>query len=215
MRALLSAVAFALAIVLLWQWGRWPPPPLRPNAVGSVSDRLDESSRPAATRLDQLSPLGEKEEYEIVKERPLFLPERRPPTDEPEDEIAAEPTPLSDLTRMDLNAVLITPSQSLAWILDSATKELLRLRLGDELAEWSVQQILPDRVLLERQGEQDTLILRDYKNMPPSAPQRRRSAAPKAPRPDRGQPARGRQDTPQGSAAHRPQARPNSEQSRQ
>ena len=59
----------------------------------------------------------------------------------------------SDLARLDLNAVLITPTASSAWVWDPSKKELVRLRPGDDLEGWSVQEILSDRVLLERQGE--------------------------------------------------------------
>jgi hypothetical protein len=138
---------------------------------------------PEENPLDLLTPLGEKEEYAVVTERPLFLPDRRPPSEEPE-EAAPEPEPekATVLARLDLNAILISPAGSSAWIRDPANKNLVRLRPGDDLEGWSVQEILSDRVLLERQGQTDTLILRDYKNMPPPAPPRQRRAARRPPR---------------------------------
>ena len=49
-------------------------------------------------------------------------------------------------------------------------RETQRLRLGDDFDGWTVKTIEPDRLVLERQGETDQLILRDYTNAPAVAP---------------------------------------------
>lgn len=182
MRAVFALLALVLAAVLGWQWRDWPPPATQPRAEDAASAKVKTPQPPRENPLDLLTPLGEKEEYAVVTERPLFLPGRRPPSEEPEEEVAPEPEKAADLARLDLNAVLITPAGSSAWVRDPANKDLVRLRPGDDLEGWSVQEILSDRVLLERQGETDTLILRDYKNMPPPKPPRGRPAARKPPK---------------------------------
>ena len=96
--------------------------------------------------------------------------------DPPPAEAPPDPDEVTDLSRMDLNAVMITPASSLAWVRDPSQKGLIRLEPGDDLLGWSVQEIRSDRVLLQRQGETDTLILRDYKNMPPPRSPARRPA---------------------------------------
>jgi general secretion pathway protein N len=172
LRASLALLAFALAVVLLWEWWGWPPALPVSHVSESAGLPTDLSSRPTEETTDLSAPLREKEEYAAVTERPLFLPDRRPPSEEPEDE-STEPDVPSDLAKLDLNAVLITPSESSAWIRDPEKKELIRLRPGDKLSGWAVHEILSDRILLERQGSKDTLVLRDYKNMPPPTPPRR------------------------------------------
>jgi general secretion pathway protein N len=177
LRASITLLALALAAVLVWQWWNWPGPVPEPDAAGPVSPPVQVSSQPPEDPTDLLAPLGEKDEYANVTERPLFLPDRRPPSEDPEEDAPAEEEAPADLAGFDLNAVLITPSETSAWIRDPAKKQLVRLRAGDKLSGWSVQQILSDRILLERHGDKDTLVLRDYKNMPPPAPPRRKPVA--------------------------------------
>jgi general secretion pathway protein N len=163
----MALLVFALAAVLAWQWRDWPPPAPGPGAAGSQSPTADLPSQPTEEAIDRFAPPKDKEEYLNVTERPLFLPDRRPPSEEPEEDAPADSEEPSDLARLDLNAILLTPSESLAWVLDLEEKDLIRLHPGDEVKGWSVKEILSDRVLLERQGKKDTLVLRDYKNMPP------------------------------------------------
>jgi general secretion pathway protein N len=181
LKAPILLLVFALAGVLFWQWWGWSGPMPGPGAA--VSDPLTTGVPPGQSEdpINLLAPLGEKEEYASVTERPLFLPDRRPPSEEPEEESPAVPEVPSDLAKLDLNAVLITPTESSAWIRDPAKKELLRVRLGDDLLGWAVKEILTDRIRLERQEEKDTIILRDYKNMPPPAPPRKPPTARKRP----------------------------------
>jgi hypothetical protein len=174
LKVVYSMLALSLALISTWQWRDWPPPAPEPSEAGPSPPAASTSLESAQNPLDSMSPLGDIEEYAIVTERPLFFPDRRPPSEEPEEETPVEPEQPSDLDRMDLNAVLITPSESSVWVRDPSKKELIRLRLGDDLGGWSVKEILADRVLLERQGAKDTLVLRDYKNMPP--PQRKPTA---------------------------------------
>jgi len=179
LRASIALLAFALAALLIWQWWDWPRPLFEPSAQGQASSRAKVPTQSSKDRSELFAPLGEKEEYAAVTERPLFLPNRRPPSEEPEGDTQEELEAPSDLARLDLNAILITPSESSAWIRDPTKKGLVRVRLGDELSGWSVQEIRSDRILLKRQGEKDTLVLRDYKNMPPPTPSKKKRAAPK------------------------------------
>ncbi|WP_296805028.1 hypothetical protein [Thiocapsa sp.] len=172
MKWLPGFVLLALGSMLFFQWKDWPPgpspagldadSPAAPNTlVGSETD--------AAT---QLPPPDPKDAYTSVTDRPLFRPERRPEEDvDPDAQATAEPDVATSLEGMNLSAVIITPTLVSAWIQDPNEPRLRRLRIGDDLEGWSVQTILPDRVLLERQGEQDALILRDYGKTPsPAAP---------------------------------------------
>jgi len=170
LRPLLATLTVLLALVLVWQWRAWPPPAPGAGESGPATSQEPAATNAAEDPLAALTPLPDKEDYAVVIERPLFMADRRPPSEEEENEPEALPEPLSDLAAIDLNAVLITPTLSMAWVRDPTSKTPVRKRVGDDLEGWSIMEILSDRILLERQGEKDTLILRDYENMPPPAP---------------------------------------------
>jgi general secretion pathway protein N len=169
MKAVLGGLALLLFGVLALQWRGWspdaavpPPPAASPSAASSGA------APPSADGLVLEAP--PQEDYASVVERPLFLPERRPPPDEPEDEAVPEPEELTELDRFDLTAIVITPTVVSAWVRDPQAPELARLRLGDDFVGWTVKTIEPAKLVLERQGETHELHLRDYANAPPPIP---------------------------------------------
>jgi hypothetical protein len=106
-----------------------------------------------------------EEDYAMVMERPLFLPERRPPEDEPveepeEEDASAE---IADIRRLDVTATLIlSATDASVWVRDPEGPELLRLRLGDDYEGWTVAGIEHDRVIFERQGKTEALDLMNF-----------------------------------------------------
>ncbi|WP_213379913.1 hypothetical protein [Allochromatium tepidum] len=164
-------VALVLLGILASQWIGWPPEAPSSEASGETGGAQPVASPAQPDLLTQIETQEARDHYVSITERPLFRPDRRPepPVDEqPGPEVAQES---ADLSVFDLNAVLITPDIVSAWVRDPAQPKLRRLRIGDDLQGWAVLDIQEDRVLLERQGQQDALILRDYsKAAPASAP---------------------------------------------
>ncbi len=179
MKYLLSLAVVALVAVVVLQWRTWPPEPGSEGA--SADERQAESANPPDPGpLELIEAPVAKEEYRVITERPLFLPGRRPPADEPEEEAEApEEAPKTDLASMDLSAVVITPVEATAWVRTGS--DLVKLRLGDDLEGWSVKAISPDEIELERQGETDKLILRDYQKSPPPVAVRKPRAGARRP----------------------------------
>lgn len=163
-------LALMLGAVLFLQWQDWPRPLSRagldePLAPGSgVLEQTDQEAK------HRLQPAVPKESYTSITERPMFRPDRRPPPEQTElpAEEGPRPEETASIEGMDLNAVIITPTLATAWVKDPSQPKTRQLRVGDDLGGWAVQAILPDRVLLERQGERNTLILRDYSQASPS-----------------------------------------------
>ena len=172
MKRLFAACALLLIGVLYLQWRSWPPasPQAAATQQANVPAEIPGDETPAPE--DLLLPPPPKEDYASIVERPLFLPDRRPPPDEPEEQESAAPEGPSDLDGTDLTAVIITPAAVSAWVRSPKSPETERLRLGDDYQGWSVKTIEADRLVFERQGETNELILRDYAHSPPSVPPR-------------------------------------------
>jgi general secretion pathway protein N len=170
-KALPVIIALLLAVILAVQWALWSP------EIGAVATDTAQSqaNAPAAEApiggdlLTRLAAAESKDSYASIIERPLFRPDRKPeppPEALPKQESAAERQALDTI---DLTAVLISPSAVSAWVTDPGKPRPQRLRIGDEFKGWAVREILEDRVVLERQGERNALVLRDYSKMPPPA----------------------------------------------
>jgi len=171
-KRLFAACALILVGVLYVQWRSWPPAPPQAAAAqqGNAPAAIPGNQVPAPE--DLLLPPPPKEDYASIVERPLFLPDRRPPPDEPEEQEPAGPEGPSDLDGTDLTAVIITPAAVSAWVRPPKSKETERLRLGDDFQGWTVKTIEADRLVFERQGETNEVILRDYAHSPPTVPPR-------------------------------------------
>lgn len=168
MKPFLLGIAVLLGGLLAWQWHDWPPPaPVAGQGAGAPATAAPAGGAPAPAGLPPPTP---KDDYASVRNRPLFLPERRPPEPEPEVVEAPPPEEASDLSGMKLTAVVIAPQIVKAWVQSPTSPELLPLRIGDELEGWSVTGIEPDKLVLERQGTRDELKLRDFENADASAP---------------------------------------------
>lgn len=165
----LAWVALVLGVILAWEWYSWQPP--KPPVV-EVSGEKSPDAPPEVV----LAELPEPEHYGVVAERPIFTQDRRPPKGEPtakEEPVTEEPTPLPDF---DLTAILLTPAGKTAWLKKPGGMGIERLLEGDQLEGWTLSQIREDRVILERQGEKNTLVLRDFSNKKVGTPQAARGA---------------------------------------
>jgi general secretion pathway protein N len=158
-KPLLVLVSLGLAGLLYVQWSDWPPP----ETSGQVPEAPDASgASPQPEPVVELAPLEDKEDYAAVTERPLFRPDRRPEEDEPKDEPDAPLEEASDLAGMDVTGILIAPKLTSAWVKDPSQPAPVRLRPGETLAGWTVKDILADRLVMERQGKTDELLLRAF-----------------------------------------------------
>jgi general secretion pathway protein N len=177
MKAFLALIALALGGVLLMQWRDWPPPP-PPSRLAPATPEGQKATSP--NPVAALHPLEDKDAYAPVTERPLFRPDRRPRKDEPEAAAEVPVEEASDLAGMDLTGVLLSPKVTTAWVKDPSQATVVRLRQGEILAGWTVKDILADRLVLERQGKTDTILLRTF-NAPGTAPAAPPTAAPQRP----------------------------------
>ncbi len=162
MRALVG-IALVLAGLLGWEWYGWRPP--QPPSVEAPRD-----TPPGPPPKVVVAELPEPERYAVVAERPVFNEDRRPSKGEPV--VKEEPTPEepAPLPQYDLTAILLTPAGKTAWVKKPGETGTERVIEGDQLEGWTVAQIREDRIILERQGEKNTLVLRDFSKTSALAP---------------------------------------------
>lgn len=178
-RLLLMVLVLLLGALTAWQWYDWPPEPAS-VAVADITAR-DVTYGSVDEILAELPVPDEPGQFASIIERPLFRPDRRPkpPTDGVEQAETEAPT---ELARLDLTGIMITPEGASAWVREDSAPQARRLRIGDEIGGWALVEILPDRIRLERQGEVDALLLRDYRpSVPMAAPNTAPGSTPRRP----------------------------------
>lgn len=158
-RLVLSALVVLLSAVAALEWQLYSRLPEQREPI--LADPEVSPDVPPVPRLDEQLRLETREEYASIIERPLFRPDRRPePPEEASDGVDDEER--IPLEALDLSAVLIAPGRASAWVREPSAAQARRVRIGDTLGGWRIQDIHADHIVLERQGETDQLPLRNY-----------------------------------------------------
>ncbi|MDH3737771.1 MAG: hypothetical protein OER92_01160 [Alphaproteobacteria bacterium] len=128
--------------------------------AGGVSPALAQSNGPAFSALPPI------ETYSETIERPLFLPDRRPPAiGEEQQEVEAVESGLFTLL-----GIIVSPTQRIALVKVRGTQSVLQLTEGQQANGWTVQQIHPGEVIFESKDKTETIELIDIKPPPPRRP---------------------------------------------
>ncbi len=144
-------------------------------AAGAVSPAL------AQTADQSLFALPPIETFSETTERPLFLPDRRPPViDEAQEDVEDVESGLFTLL-----GIIVSPTQRIALVKVRGSQEVLQLSEGQQANGWTVLQISPGDVIFESNDKTETIELIDIKPPPvrrPTARERRqRQQSPKSP----------------------------------
>jgi hypothetical protein len=144
---------FLVASLLILKWFNPPSPddniPL-PNK--NVSDFEIEPVQPF-----QVAPLNN---YRNIVERPLFLTERRPPEEAPEETPISE-SPVGDEDLV-LLGVVLTPDTNMALLQVDQRGQVARLRVGEKVNGWELQSVEANQVNLHNgEKELDLPLLRN------------------------------------------------------
>lgn len=105
-------------------------------------------------------------------ERPLFMANRRPA--EASAQAAPQPTRQSHqpkATRYLLSAIVIVDQERVALLTDTATGSLSRVKEGERVPGWQIEEIGEDMVVLVNGGARERLPLRTFAE-PPAKPRR-------------------------------------------
>ena len=128
--------------------------------AGGVSPVLAQTSVPPISTLPPIETLSE------TVERPLFLPDRRPPAiEDVEEDIESAESGLFSLV-----GIIVSPTQRNALVKVRGSPQVLQLSEGQQANGWTVLQIHPGEVIFESNDKTETIELIDIKPPPPRRP---------------------------------------------
>jgi hypothetical protein len=116
---------------------------------GALPAAAPESPQPRAGQVPELPAL---DDLSATVERPLFVRSRRPPEEAPPPP-AEKPAPVEvakEEAPAELTGIVNGPERTYAILRNVATKEIMHLRKGETIEDWSVQEIGLRYVVLRR-----------------------------------------------------------------
>lgn len=137
----------------------------------------------AGRPLFELPPI---ESFSETVERPLFLPDRRPPAIEETQEGADD----VESGLFTLVGIIVSPTQRIALVKVRGSQTVLQLSEGQQANGWTVLQIRPEEVIFESNDKTETIELIDIR-----PPTRRPAARERRPRPQNSRPQNPRPQT--------------------
>ena len=152
-----------------------------PDPVGI--DEASNQTSPLQIEIPPLQPIqfNELASYDEIVERPLFYPDRRPEEEDPQ--LVQAPTPESEPqpeAELSLIGVMLTDNIQIALIRSGTSGNVARLRLGESVADWRLEQVMPQQVILQREGETRELELLRNRRQPKGRGVRPSTAGPAA-----------------------------------
>ncbi len=102
-------------------------------------------------------------ELDEIKNRPLFIKDRKPPSAEEIKKIEIRKKK-NKFPKIVLTAIIIIDNTQRALFKDLKTKKSFSLNINSNYENWTLKQIFKDKVIFELATEKQELLLRDYKN---------------------------------------------------
>ncbi len=148
--------------------------------AGSGRQSIGRGGAPATASPAPLFILAERVSFSETLARPLFMPNREPPGTESASPLPAPPTAKANANRYALSAIIIVDNERIALLMDTATGSLSRVREGESLAGWRVEEIRADGAVLNNGDIREELVLRTFAVPAPTPaprPSKRRAGA--------------------------------------
>jgi hypothetical protein len=146
---LIFALCVLLAAVIYLEADQ---PAIEPSVAAAPATRV---AKPAPPPIFAMPPVGSLAE---VLARPLFSESRRPPLPAPANDAGTSP--------FSIVGIIISARESHALVAHGQPAQTDRVTEGQEIDGWSVDKILPDRVVFGHAGARFEVKAKD----PPSAP---------------------------------------------
>jgi len=152
-----SLLAGACVLLALWLIGELLVLPVSPGKV-HPSPPSHQTVNPPKAEHYSLPPV---DKYQAFVEQPLFVEGRTPVAPESSDTTSLITTPVSaNPPKVELTGILETPDTGQLALLRSVDgKHHYRLKTGDDVEGWRVEEIATDHVVLEQGSRRHTLKL--------------------------------------------------------
>jgi general secretion pathway protein N len=122
-------------------------------------------SQPAEQRPLSANPLWGMpiKQFSVTRERPIFLPSRRPPAPPPSIATVAKvvvPKPKEpEQPQLSLVGTIASDEDKFGIFVDQATKAVIRLRVGEEFQGWKLQSVKGREVALQKNQQSFVVTL--------------------------------------------------------
>ena len=131
--------------------------------AGSGGQAAVQASAPVEVAPMPQFALMDRESFSETLTRPLFIPDRQPPADTPAvAPVAASRAARPNANRYALSAIIIVDDVRFALLTDTATGGLNRVREGESIAGWQVEEIHEDGAVLSNGDTREELSLRTF-----------------------------------------------------
>jgi len=131
--------------------------------TGSGRHAASNGAPTSATVPVPLFSLEDREKLSDTTTRPLFMPNRQPQVASvPDAPRADSQAPRPKATRYALSAIIIVDDERVALLTDTATGGLSRVREGESLAGWQVEEINESGAVLSNGDTREELALRSF-----------------------------------------------------
>jgi hypothetical protein len=160
--ALCCVVAVALAVQ--WYYGSKNEQQTRKQLKKPVESTIALAEPPEDNLL-----LEDQGKFEEIMTRPLFIKSRKPLPEKKGGDIVetTAPQPMTELAAK-FSGFIEVPGGKIALIKDIKTRKYHRLRKGEQVNDWTLTELYPDKVVFEQGDAVEELLLRTPKSRPGS-----------------------------------------------
>ncbi|WP_347989606.1 hypothetical protein [Methylomonas sp. AM2-LC] len=162
-QALLSAL-FCLILAAEWGYAEYSNRELQQQLKAEAADTASIAELPSIVNLKTAAT-----EFNEVVERPLFIEGRKPIVEVPAEN--AQQAEISQIDDWSLIGIYHKDNQPVAlFSKKTEAKKYLKIKVGQLISGCVLNDIQPDRVILQQAGQQKTVLLRKPRAEPPAVP---------------------------------------------
>jgi len=109
--------------------------------------------------------LGDENKFEEMMKRPLFIQSRRPLPEKQEETVVDQVIPEAPISELAVKftGFINTPNGVIALVQDVKTRKYHRLYKGEQLNDWVLTELYPDKAVFKQRDTVEEILLRPPK----------------------------------------------------